>query len=74
MVMKPGVRKNRNGGITIQYSKRSEQLEGIADSVEQFLKKCVDGSEKIDATEVHRLRGYMEQLRIISDELKGVKS
>lgn len=69
----PGV-KDHKGGVVIQFKKRSEQLESIADSI-NLLMNYTEGLNAapigLDASDVHKINGWMEQLRIIADELKG---
>lgn len=65
----PGVREAK-GGVVIQQKRRSEQLESISQSFGEFLDEMDrEFGNKLD-TEIHKLRGYCEQLRIIADELK----
>ena len=72
----PGVRQHRFGGTVIQMAKRSEQLESIATSFEKLVAntplRLSSQSNRIDESDLRRLQGYVEQLRIIADELKSV--
>lgn len=64
-----GVRDNADGSVTIQFRNRSAQLESIADEIDNAL-SATDSNTTLRGEQVHKFRGYMEQLRIIADELK----
>lgn len=66
----PGSRENADGSVTIQFKKRSEQLESIADEIDNAL-SATESNTTLRGDQVHKFRGYMEQLRIIATELGG---
>ena len=69
----PGTRPSPHGGVVLQFQRRSQQLEGIADEITGIFNENLpdndDASVRLDKDEAHRIKGYMEQLRIIADEL-----
>ncbi len=68
-----GVREAK-GGHVIQMAKRSQQLNGIAEEITSLMRPMdmnPEGSVLLSAKEVHKIKGWMEQVGIIADELKG---
>jgi hypothetical protein len=68
----PGVRDNGNGTFTIQMSKRSTQLNDIAEEFKRVLggRKGSQGMV-ISTADIRRLLGYCKTLGIIADELQA---
>ena len=72
----PGVRTRKSGGMTIQFARRSAQLEGIAKAFREALRPAPESAHcpdvfpvTIDPGLAHKLRGYCDQIGIIADEL-----
>ena len=73
----PGVREieDEDGGtvFVIQGAKRSAQLEGIGTDTQTMLERFGnDNGVILPPEEAHKLKGWMETLFIIADELKAV--
>jgi hypothetical protein len=69
----PGVRRKGKNAVVIQFAKRSAQLNGIAEFVTGALcdpsaNAATDGI-RLTPEQVHRIKGYMEQIGIVADEL-----
>lgn len=70
----PGVREVP-GGVVIQQMRRSEQLESIRLEIACFLHQhesllLQDDNDDTVGRDLHRIKGYLEQIEIIADELK----
>ncbi len=65
-----GTRQNPDGSTTVQMAERHEQLESMADKIEQVTNSIGQDDEVISQSVRHRIRGYCEQMRIIAQELR----
>ena len=78
-INKPGVRETTGGAVVIQNKPRSAMLNGIAKYIQTEINAALEhrdkynnGGEIVVADGVlHRINGYMEQLRIIAKEVSA---
>jgi len=61
----PGIRERPDGAVTLQFKKRSSQVEVIA---EEFRNAFTDG---ILPNQTRKMLKYCDQLLIIASEMKG---
>jgi hypothetical protein len=71
-----GTRENPDGTVVIQMAKRSEQLNGIYDRVNEMFKAAkftgpVEGYQ-FNAVEARQILGMMETVGIVADELESM--
>lgn len=68
----PGSRPSKHGGVVLQFQRRSQQLEGIANEVRKMVTEAsaLPGLPvSLNPQQIRKIDGYMEQLLIIADEL-----
>ena len=72
-ISNPGKREKK-GGVVLQFAKRSQQLNGIIDDIRAMLKANLiinaDGVVQLSKLDCHKIDGMLEQVGIIADELE----
>lgn len=67
-----GIEEKGAGTVVISSTTHAEKLVGIADTVEDlFDRYSTNNGAIIPPDVVHKIKGYMEQLRITEDRIEG---
>jgi hypothetical protein len=57
--------------VIVSFIHRHERITNIANELDAFLGRCEEPFEMTNERELHKLRGYCEQLRCDAESLKN---